>query len=167
MKRLNIKNIPAERLSQRVFYVLVGLCVVVFGLFYMVGYDIPYVFNPDITAPMFTGVVLDTMYVLFLLALACAIWSAIKGFSVSGKSDGTENNVPYRAISHAVFVGTAVILLLALLFGSSKEMVVNGSLFANKFLLKLSDMFIYTIGILLFVAFAAVVFGFTRYYRKK
>ena len=89
MKRLNIKNIPAERLSQRVFYVLVGLCVVVFGLFYMVGYDIPYVFNPDITAPMFTGVVLDTMYVLFLLALACAIWSAIKGFSVSGKNDGT------------------------------------------------------------------------------
>ena len=167
MKRLNIKNIPAERLSQRVFYVLVGLCVVVFGLFYMVGYDIPYVFNPDITAPMFTGVVLDTMYVLFLLALACAIWSAIKGFSVSGKNDGTENNVPYRAISYAVFVGTAIILLLALLFGSSKEMVVNGSLFANKFLLKLSDMFIYTIGILLFVAFAAVVFGFTRYYRKK
>ena len=66
-----------------------------------------------------------------------------------------------------MFVGTAVILLLALLFGSSKEMVVNGSLFANKFLLKLSDMFIYTIGILLFLAFAAVVFGFTRYYRKK
>jgi hypothetical protein len=46
-------------------------------------------------------------------------------------------------------------------------MVVNGSLFANKFLLKLSDLFIYTIGILLFVAFAAVVFGSTRYYRKK
>ena len=99
----------------------------------------------------------------------CALLAGIgiKGFSVSGKSNGTENNVPYRAISYAVFVGTAVILLLALLFGSSKEMVVNGSLYANKFLLKLSDMFIYTIGILLFVAFAAVVFGSTRYYRKK
>ena len=40
-----------EKLSQRVFYVLVGLCVVVFGLFYVVGYDMPYVFNPELNAP--------------------------------------------------------------------------------------------------------------------
>jgi len=167
MRKLNLSNIPAERLSQRVFYVLVGLCVVVFGLFYVVGYDIPYIFNPDLNAPMFTGVVIDTMYVLLFLAVACTLWSAFKGVKAVGKSDGIVNNVPSRAISYAVFAGTAALLLLTLLFGSSAELVVNGSLFSNKLMLKLSDMFIYTIGILLFVAFAAVVFGFTRYYRKR
>ena len=116
---------------------------------------------------MFTGVVIDTMYVLLFLAVTCTLWSAFKGVKAVGKNDRTVNNVPSRAISYAVFAGTAVVLLLTLLFGSSAELVVNGSLFSNKLMLKLSDMFIYTIGILLFVAVAAVVFGFTRYYRKR
>ena len=167
MRKINLHNIPAERLSQRVFYVLVGLCVVVFGLFFTVGYDMPYIFNPELNAPIFTGVVIYTMYVLFLLALACAIWSAVKGLRASGKGESRINNVPARAISYSVFAGTAVVLLLTLLLGSSASLVVNGALFENKLLLKLSDMFIYTIGILLIVAFAAVIFGFTRYYRKR
>jgi len=48
MKKINLRSMHAEKLSQRVFYVLVGLCVVVFGLFYVVGYDMPYVFNPEL-----------------------------------------------------------------------------------------------------------------------
>lgn len=157
----------AEKLSQCVFYVLVGLCVVVFGLFYVVGYDMPYVFNPELNAPIFTGVVIGTMYLLFFLALACALWSTYRGFKASGKTDGMVNNVPGRTISYVVFVGTAVVLLLSLFFGSSAELIVNGTLFSNALLLKLSDMFIYTISILLFVALGAVVFGLTRYYRRR
>ena len=98
MKRLNIKNIPAERLSQRLFYVLVGLCVVVFGLFFTVGYDMPYIFNPELNAPIFTGVVIYAMYVLFLLALACAIWSAVKGLRASGKGESRSAGMLCRFI---------------------------------------------------------------------
>ena len=41
------KTKSAEKISQQVFYIMIGLAVLVFGLFFLVGYDLPFEENPD------------------------------------------------------------------------------------------------------------------------
>ena len=42
MKIKHLKSWGTERLSQRLLYILVGVSAVVFALFYLVGYDLPF-----------------------------------------------------------------------------------------------------------------------------
>ncbi len=42
----------AEKISQQVFYIMIGLAVLVFGLFFLVGYDFAFRENPDFNAPL-------------------------------------------------------------------------------------------------------------------
>ena len=58
MKLSNIHRWPAERLSQRILYVLIGMATVIFSLFYVIGYDHPYAINPNFNAPLFTDAVI-------------------------------------------------------------------------------------------------------------
>lgn len=51
MKISNIKKWSTEKLSQSIFYVLVGFAVITFFLFFCVGYDMPFEENPDFNAP--------------------------------------------------------------------------------------------------------------------
>lgn len=55
MKISNIKKWSTEKLSQSIFYVLVGFAVITFFLFFFVGYDMPFEENPDFNAPFFTN----------------------------------------------------------------------------------------------------------------
>ncbi len=48
-------NKSAENISQRIFYLLIGLAILVFGLFFLVGYDMPFDENPDFNAPAVYG----------------------------------------------------------------------------------------------------------------
>ena len=77
------------------------------------------------------------------------------------------NNIPVKRISYAVAGSLVGMLGLTFLLGSSKEMVVNGQPYADWLWLKASDMFIATATLLLVVAIATVLFGATRYYRKR
>lgn len=52
MKIKHLKSWGTERLSQRLLYILVGVSAVVFALFYLVGYDLPFDENPDFNAPI-------------------------------------------------------------------------------------------------------------------
>ena len=52
------KTKSAEKISQQVFYIMIGLAVLVFGLFFLVGYDLPFEENPDFNAPLFTDVLI-------------------------------------------------------------------------------------------------------------
>ena len=74
MKRLMllIRRGAAERISQKVFYLLSAVIVLLFGLFYAVGYSIPYLLNPDLNAPLFTGAIISLILFLLLLAVAFA-----------------------------------------------------------------------------------------------
>ena len=55
-------NKSAEQISQKVFRLMIGLAVLVFGLFYLIGYDLPFDENPDFNAPLFTDVLIFLMW---------------------------------------------------------------------------------------------------------
>ena len=64
-----------EKLSHTILYVMLAVTAVVFGLFYLIGYDRPFEENPQFTAPLLTNILLVFVALVFLLALALGIWT--------------------------------------------------------------------------------------------
>ena len=167
MLRLNnIRHWATEQISQRVLYLLIALAVVVFVLFYSVGYERPFADNPSFNAPLFTDLLLALMLLLTVLAGGLSIWDVVRSVrKLRGTGNGIENNVPAARISRSVILGTIGIVVFSFLVASGREMPVNGRPYGDWIWLKVSDMFIYTSVILLFIAIAAVIYGATKYYR--
>ena len=80
MKFKNVRQWSTEKISQRVFYCLLGLAALVFALFFLVGYDMPFEENPDFNAPLFTNVLLFLMWALFVLAFCLAVYSIVNSY---------------------------------------------------------------------------------------
>lgn len=159
-------KIDRKKLPSRVLYVLVGFIVVVFALFWLVGYDRPFDEDGNFNAPLLTDVLLVFMLILTAGACGVAVWSAIRSNKASGGGERVVNNIPVRMIGRCVAGGTALALVLTFLFGSSAPMKINGADYADTFWLKASDMFVATSLLMIVAAVGAVVYGATKYIRK-
>ena len=159
------KNKSAEQVSQRIFYILIALAVLVFGLFFLVGYDMPFEENPDFTAPLFTDVLIGLMWLFLVGGIGLAIYSMWKDYRGS-RSEAVVNGVPVRRIFRITWIGLLALLVLTFALGSSAPMLINGENYADWRWLKLSDMFVITSLLMLLAGMGAVIFGATRYIRK-
>ena len=169
MKRFfghNLTAWPTERLSTRVLYVLVGIIGVVFILFWLVGFSLPFDDDPNFTAPLFTNLLLALMYILAFTGIAVGIWSVYRTLKVRGKSESVDNNIPTRKLSYTIVFTTIASLLLFFLVGSSQPMRINGISYTDSFWLKVSDMFIYTSLLMIIAGMYVVAYGATKYNRK-
>ena len=169
MRRLFVHNLtawPAERLSSRVLYVLVGITGVVFVLFWLVGFNLPFDDDPNFTAPLFTNLLLALIYVLTFIGIGMGVWSVLRTLKVRGESESVDNNIPTRKISYAVVLTTLAGLLLFFFAGSSRPMTVNGVSYTDGFWLKTADMFIYTSLLMIAAGVGVVVYGAMKYNRK-
>ena len=155
----------AEQVSQRIFYILISLAVLVFGLFFLVGYDMPFEENPDFNAPLFTDVLIGLMWLFLVGGIGLAIYSMWKDYRGS-RSEAVVNGVPVRRIFRITWIGLLALLVLTFALGSSAPMLINGENYADWLWLKLSDMFVITSLLMLLAGMGAVIFGATRYIRK-
>ena len=160
------KTKSAEKISQQVFYIMIGLAVLVFGLFYLIGYDLPFDENPDFNAPLFTDVLIFLMWLFLIGGVGLAIYSMIKGYRTM-KSEAVVNGVPVRRIFRITWLSLLAVLAVTFLLGGSDPMLINGENYADWLWLKLSDMFVVTSLLMLVAGIGAVCFGGTRYIRKK
>lgn len=161
-----IRDLSTEKISQRVLYGLIGLTVLIFALFFLVGYDLPYIDDPSFNAPLLTDVLLGFMVVLVIVAIAVAVLAVVRAVKKSGRSESMVNNISVKKITVAVLILLAVLLLGTFLLGSSQSLLINGKDFTDTLWLKVADMFVNTSLILIVVAAVAVIYGATRYYRK-
>lgn len=159
-------KLTAEQISTRVLYALVALTVVVFGAFFLIGYDEPYAEDPSFNAPLLTDAVLVFIYLLTFIASALAVGAVVVAFRQRDKSSAVINNVPAARISRAVVGLLCLSLLGTFLLGSSEPVLANGVEYTDRFWLKATDMFINTSFILLIVAVGGVIFGLSGYNRK-
>ena len=170
MGRFNFQTLrkkPTEWLTQRVLYGLIGIAVIVFALFYLVGFHQPFEENADFNAPLFTNLLLLLMGLLVVLSVVLSIVTIGRSLRLRrGKANGLENNVPVRRLEQCVVYGTFVIVALSFVAGSSQAMRINGVAFHDWWWLKVADMFVYSAAILLLVAVGCVIYGATKYYRK-
>jgi len=167
MKSGKLRSFSAETISYAVFYSLIALVVVMFGAFYLFGYDNPYYDNPDFNAPKLSGALITFSICFVAAAFAmwlCAVFIALRKRRGEGRvADG----IPLGRIKYSVIAVVAVVVVTTFAFGSTSHLIVNGESYDNCFWLRTADMFINTALTLFVLAVASVVFGFTRYARKK
>jgi len=159
-------GMTAERISTRILYVLVAVAVVVFALFFTVGYDRPYDNDPQFNAPLFTDAVLWFIYFLVIGACGVAVCSLIRALRQRNRADAVVNNLPAAKIKLTVFGFMALLLALTFLFGSTEPVLVNGVKYTDSTWLRLTDMFLNTSLVLFIVAAAGVTFGISGHSRK-
>lgn len=155
-----------EQTSKRVLYALVTLTVIVFGAFFLVGFDIPYEDAPQFNAPLLTDVVLTFIYLLITATVVVTVVAVITGLRHHDKSSVVINNIPAARIVCATVALLCFSLFVTFLLGSSEPVTVNGTDYTDVFWLKATDMFINTTAVLLFVAAGGVMFGLSGYNRK-
>lgn len=156
----------SRRMSMGVFYAIVGIAAVVFVLFWLVGFDVPYDENPDYNAPILTGALITFMLLLVVATLALAVWSVARGMRMSRSDDAVVNNVPARRITIYVAAGTVLVLLATFIMSSTTPLTVNGTQYTDTMWLRVSGMFIATSTLLIAAAVAAVVYGNTHNIRN-
>lgn len=167
MKIKDIRHWHSERISTFVLYGIVALTVLLFALFFLIGYNTPYEENPDMKAPLLTNVLMWFMYAMTAITVGFAIWSIVRGARTTDKTSATVNGVPAARIAGITAGVTAALLVVTFVTGSSAAMMINGHKYQEAFWLKLSDMFVNTSLLMLVIAFGVMIFGMTRYYRKE
>ena len=95
------------------------------------------------------------------------VWSLLRTLKVRGKSESIDNNIPIQKISYAVIFTTLGSMLLFFSAGSSQPMTINGVSYTDSFWLKMSDMFVCTSLFMIAAGVGVVIYGATKYNRKK
>lgn len=152
------KDMKTEQITGRLLYGLVGVAAVVFLLFYLVGYNMPYMFDPEYNAPLFTDVVIVFMYLMVAAGVAAAVYAVVMERKRRSRQ-AVENGIPVGKIERGTLVLLVALLAVSFLLGSSAPVKVDGEVFDSVFWLKATDMLIYTSLALIAVAVAAVAFS--------
>ena len=159
MKHIDLHHRSTERISQLIFYFLIGITFVVFALFYLLGYQQPYLDNPDFNEPLLTNLLIFAMYGFIFIALCVTIWAVRKEIRCGSNQSRLIYGIPVRLIRRCVAGGTCLLMLITFAFASTNPVVSNGKNFTNNLLLRIADQLIYTSSILLIVAVGAVGYG--------
>lgn len=162
-----LKGHSTEWITNRLLYILVGFAALVFVCFWTIGFEMPDLQDPSVNAPLLTGLLITVLELFVLLAVCVLIWAGIRTLRLGKGSGHIDNGINAWRISLSVAAGTVVVLLLTFLIGSTDPMRINGQLYRSWFWLKASDMFVVSSLILLLAAIACVIFGATRYNRKR
>ena len=94
---INLRHLTAMQLSSRIFYILIGVIVVLFALFWIIGYDMPYDDNPDYSAPLLTDALIWFMIVLTFATLGLAVLGASLWLSLSEQCSPSCSPMLFRA----------------------------------------------------------------------
>ncbi len=154
-----LKKKSIETISQRVLYTILGITVLVFSAFYLLGYDTPFINDASFNAPLLTGGILIWIYVLIILSVVMMLFSlynSIRNLKIEGK---IVNGIHARKITFLVFISLFMLLLLTFFLGSTSSIQINGMVFSDKIWLQVTDMFINTILTMLLVLVGVVVLG--------
>lgn len=149
------RMLKAWQMSTRMLYAMIGVTAVVFALFYLVGYDMPYVFDPDYNAPLLTDIVLIFIYLMVVGAVGVLVFSLYKAAKIRS-AEKVVNGIPVARIKRWSAMAFVAMLVLAYVAGSADPLSVNGKTFSDATWLKVADMFIYTVFAMLLAAVVAV-----------
>ena len=108
-------------------------------------------------SPFFADLMLGLMYLMFAVALGVTAYSVWHTLRNRQKGDDIVNGVPAGKIGWCVAIALVVCLVVTFLLGSSSPVVTNGTVFSDRFWLKVTDMFIYTSILLIIGCFVSAI----------
>lgn len=159
-------NKPTEALSHLALYVVIGLAVVVYALFMLIGYDIPLATDPTFSAPLLTPLLIVFVELTVVAAVVAALWLMVVRRRTM-KPQSVTNGIPSRRIVIVVALGTMALMALGFALGSTAPIMANGTRFADGLWLRVADMFIYAGTALIVAAVAAVAVVKSRRVKEK
>ena len=149
---------PTEALSRLALYAVIGLAVVVYALFMLIGYDLPLATDPTFSAPLLTPLLIAFVELTVVAAVIAALWlMVVRRRGV--KSQPLTNGIPARRIVMALAIGFVL--------GSTAPIMANGARFADGLWLRVADMFIYAGTALIVAAVVAVAVVKSRRVKEK
>ena len=96
MKIRNIRHWATERISQTILYAMVGVSILVFILFWTIGYNRPDIDDPNFNDPLLTSTLIVLMWIMLITALATTVWSIASTLKKRGKAQRIENGIPVK-----------------------------------------------------------------------
>ena len=151
-----MKQYAPERVSRAVFFVVLGLSLLMFAAFYLVGYSRQSDQVLGFNEPTLTGALINFVLLLVVAVLAVVVWAVVSAVRQADKARWSANGIPAGTIVIAVVGLTLLVLLVSLLLSSSSPVLINGQAYTNKVWLKLSGMFVSTAVVMLLLATLAV-----------
>lgn len=146
------------KVSFYVLYALFAIILVVLGLFYFVGYN-----NPvgNLNAPQHTDTLIYLMYALLIAIVLITIAAGLAQFITALKDS------PKRALKSLLgLVVLVAVIAISYAIGSEEPVTANGMPYTDTFWLKITDMFIYSIYILLGASVLATVVNMLGIFKK-
>ncbi|MBR7054526.1 MAG: hypothetical protein IKI26_07185 [Prevotella sp.] len=161
---MRIPGWPKGEASRKVLYLLVTITVVVFALFYLVGYNHPWAEDPDFIEPRLTSVLMVFAILVLLMAVLVTAWAVVRTMRRRRNAKADSHGVPAALIAMGVTVFTALTLGVSFLMGASSAITVNGEEYHEEGWLKAANMFVLSSIILIVVATAVVAIATIRTY---
>jgi len=150
-----------EKISKILLWTMMGVTIVVFVLFLLVGFDTPFEDNPKYNNPKLTDAVLILCYALTITAIVATIWSAIKQITVGGNSTSKDKGIAGRTglISFVLLVVSLIIGVIVGIANKGETMLINGKDWNNPTDIIITDTVMVTIVILGVVSILAVIYS--------
>ena len=150
-----------EKISKILLWTMMGVTIVVFVLFLLVGFDTPFEDNPKYNNPKLTDAVLILCYALTITAIVATIWSAIKQITVGGNSTSKDKGIAGRTglISFVLLVVSLIIGVIVGIANKGETMLINGKDWNNPTDIIITDTVMVTIVILGVISILAVIYS--------
>lgn len=152
-------KVKIQKISGTVLYVVLAITLVILGVFFFGGetpLDQRLVADPAMSEPAQTDALIYWMYILFIISIVVTVIAAIYQF-VTGFIDA-----PKAAIKSLIgLLVIILVLVISWIMGSDHPLVMQGYSGTENvpFWLKLTDMFLYTIYIMM-GSMILLIFGF-------
>lgn len=112
-------------------------------------------------SPLFVELLIDSVYLLLLVAAALTVWSALRSLLLR-RGQGSDDRMPPRRIAWGVALLLVLTLAVTALLADTSPLLINGRTFTDVLWLRLSDMFIDTSLVLMTVAVGCLIVGHVR-----
>lgn len=143
---------PTEKISRLALYGIITLTAIVFVAFFLIGYNRPYLENPNYNAPLLTGTLIVYLCIALIVALLLVVGSVTKRIRLRKGISSTENGIPASKIALSTAGLTVLTLVVTFLFGSGTDSRTEATAFWNK----AADMFVNSSIFLIFMAILAI-----------
>ena len=164
--RHKAKRWSEEKISSAVLIVLITLSVVVFALFFSVGYDEPWEENTEFINPRYTDVLMAFMFFTGAVALMATVWAVIRNARHHAHILNVNGGVPSGKIAMAVVVILIATMVLTYSTAADGAIIINGKSYTDMSWLNIADMCIHTIEVLFVLAVMAVIYGMSGINRR-
>lgn len=156
------RPISNHRLATVVVRTIIAVTAIVYLAFYLVGFNLPYLFNPQQNAPLLTGVVVTFVLLLLGITIAAVVWSLLRQWRTNPQQQANESPMlrRKRTLTRWAIVATvAVTLLLTYILASTQPLIINNEHFGNALQLRMANMFTATTIVCIILAVASVAYS--------